>query len=238
MRSQAKIHLYQLLWQYQDFLLLWKVGANDQQKLLSWLDKLGVHMSDQTFAMQHNLSHQSQWNTIRQARWQANVSHNANCHKGVQLTISMVTLTANSKWNSVYKQLTMYLIAISCDVIGLPIVASHAVMSDAHLHIFHICKFAQLHIYTIAQLNIYTIAQIAGEKKQSRSSQQPSLPLSLDHSKLFCLSHSFIFGNLSHSLILFVASIPLLWVEFTGECPLIGSGHYFHFFYNFTFAFH
>ena len=136
-------------------------------------------------------------------------------------------------------------------------------MKNAHLHIFHICKFAQLHIYTIAQLNIYTIAQIAGEKKQSRSSQQPSLPLSLDHPKLFCLSHSFIFGNQSsracltvrypevrnrkqtesglnqsHSLILFVASLPpLLWIEYTGECPLIGSRLYFHLFLQFHFRF-
>ena len=140
------------------------VGANDQQKLLSWLDKLGVHMSDQAFAMQHNLSHQSQWNTIRQARWQANVSHNANCHKGVQLTISMVTLTANCKWNSVYKQLTMYLIAISCDVMGLPIVASHAVIFldlkgkhekctfDYFSHL-QICTITHLHNCTIKHLH-------------------------------------------------------------------------------------
>ena len=184
------------------------VGANDQQKLLSRLDKLGVHMSDQTFAMQHNLSHQSQWNTIRQARWQANVSHNANCHKGVQLTISMVTLTANSKWNSVYKQLTMYLIAISCDVMGLPIVASYAV-------IFLDLKGKHVRC-TISNLNNCTITQLHICKLQERKSNQ-EVPSS--HRCHFLLTTPSC--SVCH-ILLYLAIFPILWFCLLQVYPCYG----------------
>ena len=80
------------------YIFLPPTGANGQQNLLSGVDKVAVHMS----ICHSNPRHCS---TISHPPWQANVSNNANCHKGVEVTISMVNWKkGDRKINGQYKQ--------------------------------------------------------------------------------------------------------------------------------------